>query len=131
MVSANHAVRTYGLPGLLLREKVWSKGGSVILYGDNTATIKVLQKGASGTLRHLSRTHRVSIAWLSEVIENRHILPVYAPTNTMKADILKKGFGSATAWNRARFNVNICALEELGTLLDGLGPADDLGDPIM
>jgi hypothetical protein len=38
----------------------------VRVFGDNQSMLAILKTGRSPTMRHLSRTHRVSIAWLHE-----------------------------------------------------------------
>eukprot|EP00972_Heterocapsa_arctica_P115296 16446968-Heterocapsa_arctica.AAC.1 len=48
IVAANAAVRSEGLPALQLWETV-------------------LKSGKNHTMRHLNKTHRVNLAWLSEV----------------------------------------------------------------
>ena len=37
---------------------------------DNTATIQVIKHGHSKTLRHLNRTHDVSLRWVKEVFDS-------------------------------------------------------------
>ena len=38
------------------------------VFGDNDAVIKMIIKGRSPTMRHVSRTHRVSLDWLFDRI---------------------------------------------------------------
>eukprot|EP00972_Heterocapsa_arctica_P088264 13015381-Heterocapsa_arctica.AAC.1 len=54
-------------------------------------------------MRHLNRTHRVNLAWLSEVFrkcEQVHI--AYCNTNEQAADLLTKVFTSPLVWERVR-----------------------------
>ena len=39
-----------------------------LIYGDNQATVAVLEKGGSTAVGHLQRAHRVNTHWLSKVI---------------------------------------------------------------
>ena len=52
-------------------------------------------------MRYLSRTHRVSVAWLHEVFQMKEIHLVYEATARMCVDIFKKAFSNAVAWRRA------------------------------
>ena len=62
------------------------------VFEDNKAVIKMIIKGRSPTMRHVSRTHRVALDWLSDrinldsKIQIRHI-----DTKHQLADILTKG----------------------------------------
>ena len=49
---------------------VKSSGSSAMLYvfEDNEAVIKMIIKGRSPTMRHVSRTHRVALGWLFDMI---------------------------------------------------------------
>ena len=42
--------------------------GLLHVFGDNEAAIKMISKGRSPTMRHVSRTHRVALDWLFDRI---------------------------------------------------------------
>ena len=42
---------------------------SLYLFEDNEAVIKMIIKGRSPTMRHVSRTHRVALDWLFDRID--------------------------------------------------------------
>ena len=68
---------------------------------DNEAEIKMIIKGRSPTMRHVSRTHRVALDWLFDRInvdtqnQKSHIL---IPKNQL-ADMLTKGNVTRDEWN--------------------------------
>ena len=59
---------------------------------DNEAVIKLILKGRSPTMRHVSRTHRVALDWLFDRINlDPKIQIKYSDTKNQLADILTKG----------------------------------------
>ena len=67
IIAADHAVRTSGLPALPLWEKILNRPQVVLqVYQDNQATARIMTTGRAPTLRHIQRTHCVSVAWLHE-----------------------------------------------------------------
>ena len=48
------------------KQKTWTKHQEALLYvfEDNEAAIKMITKGRSPTMRHVSRAHRVALDWL-------------------------------------------------------------------
>ena len=62
------------------------------VFEDNEALIKMIIKGRSPTMRHVSRTHRVALDWLFERINlDPNIQIKYIDTKNQLADILTKG----------------------------------------
>ena len=62
------------------------------VFEDNEAVIKMIIKGRSLTLRHVSRTHRVALDWLFDRINlDPKIKIKYIDTKNQLADILTKG----------------------------------------
>ena len=57
---------------------------------DNEATIKIVKKGYSAKLRHISRTHRVNLASVKKVFENPNLALNYVGTLEQVADIFTK-----------------------------------------
>ena len=59
---------------------------------DNEAVIKMIIKGRSPTMRHVSRSHRVALDWLFDQINlNPKIQVKYIDTKNQLADMLTKG----------------------------------------
>ena len=62
------------------------------VFEDNEAVIKMIMKGRSLTMRHVSRTHRVALDWLFDRINlDSKIQIKYIDTKNQLADILTKG----------------------------------------
>ena len=62
------------------------------VFEDNDAVIKMIMKGRSPTMRHVSRTHRVALDWLFDRINlDPKIQIKYIDTKNQLADMLTKG----------------------------------------
>ena len=61
------------------------------VFEDNEAVIKMIMKGRSPTMRHVSRTHRVALDWLFDRINlDPKIQIKHIDTKNQFADILTK-----------------------------------------
>ena len=70
------------------------------VFEDNEAVIKMIIKGRSPTMRHVSRTHRVVLDWLFDRINlDPKIQIKYIDTKNQLADILTKGNFTRDEWN--------------------------------
>ena len=70
------------------------------VFEDNEAAIKMIMKGRSPTMRHVSRTHRVALDWLFDRINlDPKIQIKYTDTKNQLADILTKGNFTRDEWN--------------------------------
>ena len=70
------------------------------VFEDNKAVIKMITKGRSPTMRHVSRTHRVALDWLFDRINlDSNIQIKYIDTKNQLADILTKGNFTRDEWN--------------------------------
>ena len=68
------------------------KEASLYIFEDNEAVIKMIIKGRSPTMRHVSRTHRVALDWLFDRINlDPKIQIKYIDTKNQLADTLTKG----------------------------------------
>ena len=77
----------------LVPSNVQSANLEAILYvfEDNEAVIKMIMKGRSPTMRHVSRTHRVALDWLFDRVNlDPKIQIKYIDTKNQLADILTK-----------------------------------------
>ena len=78
------------------------------VFGDNEAVIKMIIKGRSPTMRHVSRTHRVALEWLFDRINLDPKIPIkYIDTKNQLADILTKGNFTRDEWNHLLWLFNI------------------------
>ena len=70
------------------------------VFEDNEAVIKMIIKGRSPTMRHVSRTHRVAFDWLFDRINlDPKIQIKYIGTKNQLADMLTKGNFTRDEWN--------------------------------
>ena len=79
------------------------------VFEDNEAMIKMLIKGRSPTMRHVSRTHRVALDGLFDRINlDPKIQIKYIDTKNQLADILTKGNFTRDEWNHllSLFNIS-------------------------
>ena len=79
------------------------------VFEDNEAAIKMIIKGRSPTMRHVSRTHRVALDWSFDRINlDPKIQIKYIDTKNQLADILTKGSFTHDEWNHllCLFNIN-------------------------
>ena len=78
------------------------------VFEDNEAVIKMIIKGRSPTMRHVSRTHRVALDWLFDRINlDPKIQIKYIDTKNQLADILTKGNFTRYEWNHLFSLLNI------------------------
>ena len=99
IIAADTALRTLGLPGMDLWDKVMKKllnekAMPVKFMEDNESTISIIESGKNHTMRHIQRTHDVSVKWLSETFKKlkKRLRLVNCDTNEQSADIFKKAF---------------------------------------
>ena len=94
----------------LVPSNVQSAHHEALLYvfEDNEAVIKMIIKGRSPTMRHVSRTHRVALDWLFDRINlDPKIQIKYIDTKNQLADILTKGSFTRDEWNHLLTLFNI------------------------
>ena len=78
------------------------------VFEDNEAVIKMIIKGRSPTMRHVSRTHRVALDWLLDRINlDPKIQIKYIDTKNQLADILTEGNFTRDEWNHLLTLFNI------------------------
>ena len=79
-------------------------------------------------MRHLERTHGISIASLHEHFQRDHFILIYEITAKMAADIHTKGFKNPLAWKKACWLINLSEEGDLGSqeLYDLVQPSTDV-----
>ena len=80
------------------------------VFEDNEAVNKMIKKGRSPTMRHVSRTHRVALDWWLDWINlDPKIQIKYIDTKKQLAGILTKGNFTRDEWNNLLhlFNISI------------------------
>ena len=91
----------------------------VLLYvfEDNEAVIKMIIKGRSPTMRHVSRTHRVAFDWLFDRINlDSKIQIKFFETKNQLADVLTKRNFTRDEWNHLLCLVNISHFSSINSL---------------
>ena len=87
------------------------------VFEDNEAVIKMIIKGRSPTMRHVSRIHRVALDWLFDRINlDPKIQIKYIDTKNQLSDILTKGNFTCDEWNHllclfnmSHFSSTVCS----------------------
>ena len=110
-----HNKRSQGMINVLnnidcVPSNVQSSRQEALLYvfEDNEAMIKMIIKGRSPTMRHVSRTHRVALDWLFERINLDPKNQIkYFDTENQLAYILNKGNFTRDEWNHLLCLFNI------------------------
>ena len=80
------------------------------VFEDDEAVIKMIIKGRSPTMRHVSSTHRVALDWLFDRINlDPKIQIKYIDTKNQLADILTKRNFTRDEWNHSLclFNISL------------------------
>ena len=88
------------------------------VFEDNEAVIKMISKGRSPTMRHVSNTHRVALDWLFDRINlDSKIQNKYIDTKNQIADILTKGNFTRDErnhllclFNSSHFSSTVCSM---------------------
>lgn len=114
LASANEGVFQDGIPIKSILELILKAEVSAELLEDNTACICVLRSGYSAKLRSMPRTHRISVAALSEALMQRLFRITHVETNLQLADILTKSLNKTT-FLRLRNMIGVDAPPDLPT----------------
>ena len=84
------------------------KEALLYIFEDNEAVIKMIIKGRSPTMRHVSRPHRVALDWLFDRIKlDPKIQIKYIDTKNQLADMLTKGSFTRDEWNHLLYLFDI------------------------
>jgi hypothetical protein len=107
LVAADLALRAEGLPALDIWETILGRPVKLSFQEDNQAAIVVLKSGYSSALRHMGRTHKVCLRWLSERVAENEVELEYCLSAKQAADIFTKGFTDAAKWLEATNNIGV------------------------
>ena len=103
----------------LVSSNVNSSCKEALLYisEDNEAVIKMIIKGRSPTMSHVSRTHRVALDWLFDRIKlDLKIQIKYIDTKNQLADIVTEGNFTRDEWNHLLCFFNISHFSSINSL---------------
>jgi hypothetical protein len=104
LVALAKGLRESALPLSSLLEQVLKTDIVIEALEDNMSTIQIINKGRSPALRHLAKTHRISLAWVAEVCSSDGIVLSHCPTDVQLADSFTKSL------DRVKFDI---ALDQL------------------
>ena len=107
IVAADFALRTMGVPVVDLWRIVAGREPQIVFHDDNQAMIAVIRSGKNPTMRHIERSHGISIVWMHEMFLLSYIILIYEITSKMAADIHTKAFRDPMAWKRACMLINV------------------------
>ena len=127
IVAADVTLRTMGLPALSIWETLTDSFPKLLFHDDNQGMIGVARSGRN-PMRHLERTHGISITSLHEHFSKEHFVLMYEIMAKMAADIHTKGFTNPLAWKKACMLINLLDPEDLGSkqLADLVQPTTDV-----
>ena len=88
------------------------------VFEDNEAVIKMIIKGRSPTMRHVSKTHRVALDWSFDRINSDPKIQIkYIDTKNQLADMRTKGNLTRDEWNHlfclfniSHFSSTVCSV---------------------
>ena len=100
VVSLAGALFSEAIPAMILWECLLDRPVRLSIQEDNQATIRVVLKGFSPKLRHISRTHKVNISSVHEIVQDDNISVDYCETDKQAADIFTKAL-APMKWGNA------------------------------
>jgi len=98
IVAIDHGLAKHALPALSLWESVLGKQMTIALMEDNSAARRVVITGRNPSMRHMSRTQRIDIAWLNERYVEKTFRFVECPSEYQAGDLMTKHFADAKVW---------------------------------
>ena len=99
IIAAALAIRTEGMPSLILFDTILERDVKLEFLEDNQAAMRILETGKNPTLRYMGRTHNVDMTWLFERFKDRHVQLRYCRSNEQAADIFTKHFTLEDKWD--------------------------------
>ena len=115
IVAAGFAMSRLGLPAVTLWQQLGGKDPNFVFYDDNQTMIGVVRTGKNPTMRHLERTHGISLGWMHSVFQEGYVSLAYEVTAKMAADIHTKSFKGSVSWTHACQLINIFPPEQIGS----------------
>ena len=118
MVATSHALRVVGCPGLELWQALLPHRPKMRFLEDNQAMLQCVKTGRNPTMRHLARTHRVSVGWIHEQYRSGHFIFAHESGERMPPDIFTKMFADKSKWKAARMLINVVLPEEIKQVME-------------
>ncbi|CAE7948322.1 unnamed protein product [Symbiodinium sp. KB8] len=115
IVAADFAMTRLGLPAINLWQQLGGQDPNFVFYDDNQTMIGVIRAGKNPTMRHLERSHGISIGWMHSIFQEGYVSLAYEVTAKMAADIHTKSFKDSVSWTHACQLINIFPPALLGS----------------
>ncbi|CAE7391735.1 unnamed protein product [Symbiodinium microadriaticum] len=115
IVAADFAMMRWGLPAITLWQQLDGKDPDFGFYDDNQTMIGMVRAGKNPTMRHLERTHGISIGWMRAIFQEGYVSLAYEVTAKMAADIHTKSFEDSISWTHACQLINIFPPDQIGS----------------
>ncbi len=91
-VSASKMLREHAIPQQILWEVMLKRPVAMTVCEDNESTIAVIESGFSPQLRHLAKTHRISLSVVHDICQpENHVEVEHIGSALQKGDLLTKG----------------------------------------
>ncbi len=117
LVSASDGLKKTGLPILTLLEPILQRTHAELdMFQDNHATARIMSTGKAPTLRHIRRTHCVSLSFVHEQVSGDDVQLYDCSTKAMAADIFTKHFTNPDAWRHALTLIGVVPAEFMARL---------------
>ena len=92
LVSASKMLREHAIPQQILWKTMLQRSVAVRVCEDNESTIAVIASGFSPQLRHIAKTHRISLSVVHEACQPENLISVeHIGSGLQKGDLLTKG----------------------------------------
>lgn len=88
-------------------EYLTRKPTQLIFHQDNDAVLKILKNKYSAKLRHMNRVHKVDVASLCEILQQRGVSTIYCPTAEQRANGVTKII-PPYEWNATTVHMCLC-----------------------
>ncbi len=89
-----------------LWEVLFGQSVPIQFHEDNTAMVAIMKSGRNARMRHLNRTHGISMEWLLAEFERGRFVIQAIPSDSQAADIFTKAFMQAVKWKQNRVLMN-------------------------
>ena len=100
IVAIDHGLSKHALPALTLWENILGKQLSIRLMEDNAAACRVVITGRNPSMRHMSRTQCIDVAWINERYVEKSFVFIECPSEYQAGDLMTKHFTDAKVWSR-------------------------------
>ena len=100
IVALDHGVCKEGIPALALWTKILGRSMQIRVMEDNDAASRIIITSRNPSMRHMSRTQRIDVAWLNERFSGGDFGFVTCPSEFQAADIMTKSYTDVVVWRR-------------------------------